>query len=81
MSLKSGRKGYVKTAIFFTTYDESVATEILDRIKERYKVIESHRSKVLREIYYVAVEGNAKDVEDLLRSRVEWFKVDVLTFK
>lgn len=76
-----GSKGYVKTTIFFTTYDESIAKDIIDRIAKEFKILENKRSRVLKEIYYVAVEGDARSVEDLLRGRVNWYKVDVLEFK
>ncbi len=76
-----GLKGYVKTTIFFTTYDENVAKDIMDSIAKEFKVLESKRSRVLREVYYIAVEGDARSVEDLLRGRVNWYKVDVLEFK
>jgi len=76
-----GSKGYVKTTIFFTTFDENVAKDIMDKIAKEFKVLESKRSRVLREVYYIAVEGDARSVEDLLRGKVNWYKVDVLEFK
>lgn len=76
-----GSKGYVKTTIFFTTYDENIAKDIMDRIAKEFKVLESKRSRVLKEVYYMAVEGDARSVEDLLRGKVNWYKVDVLEFK
>ena len=71
----------VKTSIFFTTYENGVAEELIREISEKYEVIESGRSKVVEEMYYVFVKGDAKDIEDLLGGRVLWFKVDVLVFK
>ncbi len=76
-----GSKGYVKTTIFFTTFDENVAKDIMDKIAKEFKVLESKRSRVLREVYYIAVEGDARSVEDLLRGKVNWYKVDVMEFK
>lgn len=76
-----GSKGYVKTAIFFTTYDENVAKSIIDEIAKDFRILENKRSRVLKEIYYIAVEGDARSVEDLLRGRVSWYKVDILEFK
>jgi len=79
--LAKGSKGYVKTTIFFTTYDENIAKDLMDKISKEYKVLESKQSRVLKEVYYVAVEGDARSVEDLLRGRVNWYKIDVLEFK
>ncbi len=76
-----GLKGYVKTTIFFTTFDENVAKDIMDKIAKEFKVLENKRSRVLKEVYYIAVEGDARSVEDLLRGKVNWYKVDVLEFK
>ncbi len=76
-----GSKGYVKTTIFFTTYDENIAKDLMDKIAKEFKVLESKRSRVLKEVYYIAVEGDARSVEDLLRGKVNWYKVDVLEFK
>ena len=76
-----GAKGYVKTTIFFTTYDEELARRILDEIAGTFKVLESKRSRVLKEVYYVAVEGDARSVENSLKGRVNWYKIDVLEFK
>jgi len=77
-----GKKGYVKTNIFFTTYDESVAAEIIDKIKSNYKVLEIVRSSVLNEIYFMSLEGNlSNEVEELLKDKVLWYKIDILEFK
>jgi hypothetical protein len=77
-----GHKGYVKTSIFFTTYDSSVANEIYGNIASKYKVLNYVRSRVVKELYFIEVEGNVKEfVEELLKGRVIWYKVDVLEFK
>ena len=71
----------VKTSIFFTTYDEREATEILNYIRSNYKVIEEQRSTVVKELYYVCVEGRADELEEYLRNKVLWHKVDIIEFK
>jgi len=76
-----GLKGYVKTTIFFTTYDESVARDIIGKIAREFKILENKQSRVLNEIYYIAVEGDARSVEGLLKGKVNWYKIDVLEFK
>ncbi len=78
---KAGVKGYVKTNIFFTTYDEALAEEIFKHVEARYKVLEKHRSKVISDFYFISVEGNAEELKELLKDRVSWFKIDVLVFK
>ncbi|PUA32260.1 MAG: hypothetical protein B7O98_06220 [Zestosphaera tikiterensis] len=78
---KAGVKGYVKTNVFFTTYDEALAEEILKLIESKYKVLEKHRSRVTNDFYFVSIEGNAEDLEELLKGKVSWFKVDVLVFR
>lgn len=48
---------YVKTSIYFTTYDDGLAEEILNYLRSNYEVIESRRSEVVRELYYVSLRG------------------------
>ena len=76
-----GSKGYVKTTIFFTTYDEDLAKNIMDKISKDFKVLEKRRSRVLKEIYYIAVEGDASSLDEFLKGKVNWYKIDVLEFK
>ncbi|MEM1982293.1 MAG: hypothetical protein QXD94_00100 [Sulfolobales archaeon] len=77
-----GHKGYIKTSILYATYDESLANEICNTISSKYKVISSNRSKVVKELYYVEVEGDVKrSMEELLRDKTIWYKVEVLEFK
>ncbi len=71
----------VKTSIFFTTYDEKEAAEILNYIRSNYKVIGEERSSVVKELYYVCVEGRASELKEYLKDKVLWHKVDVIEFK
>ena len=75
------RRVRVKTSIFFTTYDEKEAAEVLDYIRSNYKVIEEERSSVVKELYYVCVEGRAGELKEYLKDKVLWQKVDVIEFK
>jgi len=77
----SERKVRVKTSIFFTTYDEKRAAEILNYIRSNYKVIEEERSTVVKELYYVCVEGKASELKEYLKDKVLWHKVDIIEFK
>lgn len=77
-----GRKGYVKTSIFFSTYSEVVADEIRKHLESRFKLLTFTKSNVIKELYFVEIEGNVKEyVEELLSSKTLWYKVDVLEFK
>ena len=71
----------VKTSIFFTTYDEKEAAEILNYIRSNYKVIGEERSSVVKELYCVCVEGRASELKEYLKDKVLWHKVDVIEFK
>jgi len=71
---------YVKTSIYFTTYDEGVAEEILNYLRSNYEVIESRRSEVVRELYYVSLKGEHPEISSALEGKVIWFKVDLLEF-
>ncbi len=75
-----GDKVRVKTALYFITYDEGKAEEILNEISVKYDVIESHRSTVIKELYYVALEGRHPEIADFVRDTASWFKVDILEF-
>lgn len=77
----TGASGYVKTTLVFTTYDEKVANEVIEHIKSRYKVLECSRSEVIKELYYVAVEGEAPEIADDIKHEVIWVKADVLRFE
>jgi hypothetical protein len=70
-----------KTALYFTTYDEKKAEDILHEISIRYNVIELKRSTIIKELYYVALEGRHPEISDLVRNVASWFKVDVLEFR
>ncbi|MCS7107995.1 MAG: hypothetical protein RMH77_03860 [Sulfolobales archaeon] len=77
-----GHKGYIKTSVIYVTYNDAVSNEILNTLSLKYKVLSFARSKVVKELYYVEVEGNVKeDMEEFLRNRTIWYKVDVLEFK
>lgn len=77
-----GRKGYVKTSIFFSTNNETLADEIRKYLELRFKLLTFTRSNVIKELYFVEVEGNVKEhVEELLSGKALWYKVDVLEFK
>ena len=77
----AGKSGYVKTTLIFTTYDEENAKEIIEYLKTNHKVLEWRRSDVIRELYYVSIEGNVPSVADEIKDRVIWVKTDVLEFK
>ncbi len=77
----AGASGYVKTTVVFTTYDERVADEVIEHIKSKYKVLECLRSEVIKELYYLAVEGEAPEIADDIRHKVIWVKADVLKFE
>lgn len=77
-----GRKGYVKTSIFFSTYNEALADEVRKYLELRFKLLTFTRSNVVKELYFAEVEGNVKEyVEELLSGKTLWYKVDVLEFK
>ncbi len=77
-----GHKGYVKTSILYMVYDDMLANEICGVISSRYKVLTTGRSKVVKELYFIEVEGNVKeDVEKFIGDKTIWYKVDVLEFK
>lgn len=74
-------KGYVKTNIFLTAYDEDFVRYLLKELGERnYKILEFSKSEVVDYFYYVSVEGNAKEIEELIKDRVPWCKVEVIEF-
>lgn len=77
-----GHKGYVKTSVFFTTYDEVLANDIRKAVELNARLITFLKSNVIKELYFMEIEGNAKEfIEDLLRERVLWYKIDVIEFK
>lgn len=77
-----GHKGYIKTSVIYVTYNDAISNEILNTLSLKYKVLSFARSKVVKELYYVEVEGNVKEgMEEFLRNRTIWYKVDVLEFK
>lgn len=74
-------KGYVKTNIFLTAYEEDFVKELLEELEKRnYKILEFSKSDVVDYFYYISVEGNAKEVEELIKEKVPWYKVEVLKF-
>ena len=81
MAGEAGKKVRIKTLIFFTIYDEEKAKKVLDYIRSKYKIIEEEQSTVVRELYYVSVEGRADELGDYLKDRVLWHKIDVIEFK
>ena len=70
----------VRTSIYFTTYEDHVAEEVLKYLKSSYEVIESRRSEVVRELYYVSLRGKHPEVSKALEGKVLWLKVDLLEF-
>lgn len=77
-----GHKGYVKTSVLYMTYDEGLANGVREMISSRYKVLSFSRSKVVKELYFIEVEGNVKEeVEALIKDKPIWYKIDVLEFK
>ncbi|MEM2004680.1 MAG: hypothetical protein QW705_04150 [Zestosphaera sp.] len=79
---KVGLKGYVKTNIFLTAYDEEFVQELLRSLGRRgYRILEFSKSEVVDHIYFISVEGDAREVENQLKDRTPWFKVELLEFK
>jgi len=77
-----GHKGYVKTSVFFTTYDEKFVESVKNAISLKYKIITFTRSRVVKELYFIEVEGDVRDfIDNLLKDKVLWYKVDVIEFK
>lgn len=74
-------KGYVKTNIFLTVYGESFVRDLIKELERRnYRILEFSKSEVVDYFYYVSVEGDAKEIEELIKGRVPWYKVEVLEF-
>lgn len=77
-----GVKGYVKTNIFITAYEEEIVQNLLKSLSERgYKILEFSKSDVVDYVYFISVEGDAREAEGLLKDKVPWFKVELLEFK
>ncbi|MCD6085234.1 MAG: hypothetical protein J7J20_06835 [Desulfurococcales archaeon] len=81
MSSDTSRRVRTKTLIFFTSYSEDDAKKVLSYIKSRYKILEERQSIVVRELYYVSIEGRADELNELLKDKVLWHKIDVIEFK
>ncbi|MCD6279026.1 MAG: hypothetical protein J7J11_05045 [Desulfurococcales archaeon] len=81
MSSDTSRKVRTKTLIFFTSYSEKDAKKVLSYIKSKYKILEESRSIVVRELYYVSIEGRADELHEFLKDRVLWHKIDIIEFK
>ncbi|MEM0025990.1 MAG: hypothetical protein QXV93_06145 [Zestosphaera sp.] len=78
---KAGSKGYVKTNIFLTVYDDGFVRGLLEELSRKsYKILEFSKSEVVDYFYYISVEGNAKEIEGLIKDKVPWYKVEVLEF-
>jgi len=78
---KAGLKGYVKTNIFLTAYEEDFVKELIKELEERnYKILEFSKSEVVDYFYYISVEGDVKEAEELIKEKVPWYKVEVLRF-
>ncbi|MEM2022004.1 MAG: hypothetical protein QXP80_07260 [Zestosphaera sp.] len=79
---KAGLKGYVKTNIFLTAYDEGLIDELLRELDRRgFRVLESSKSEVVDHLYFISVEGDAREVKELLEGKAAWLKVELLEFK
>lgn len=79
---KAGVKGYVKTNIFLTAYEEGIVQNLLKNLSERgYKILEFSKSDVVDYVYFISVEGDAREAEELLKDKAPWFKVELLEFK
>ncbi len=81
MAGETGKRVRIKTLIFFTVYDEEKAKNVLDYIRSKYEVIEEEQSTVVKELYYVNVEGRADKLGDYLKDKVLWHKIDIIEFK
>ncbi len=82
MSTEIRNAKYIRTDIVFVTYDENIASNIIEEIRRKYKVLKIIRSKVVRELYYLSVEGKADDIDEhFKRSEVKWFKKDYIVFR
>jgi len=77
---KAGLKGYVKTNIFLTTYDESFVKELLKELEKKHRILEFSKSEVVDHFYYISVEGDARGFEEILKDKTPWYKVEVLEF-
>ena len=70
------------TVIFFTTYRDDVASDILDYFRSKYEVMEFKRSSVVKELYYLKVKDAVKgEDEEVLKEKAIWWKIDILEFK
>ena len=82
MSTEIRNAKYIRTDIVFVTYDENIASNIIEEIRRKYKVLKIIRSRVVRELYYLSVEGKADDIDEhFKRSEVKWFKKDYIVFR
>ncbi len=73
---------YVRTDVVFVTFNDDEARKIIEEISRRYKVIKAVRSKVVKELYFVSIEGTAEGVEEYLRrDSVKWRKKDLVIFR
>ncbi|MEO3993677.1 MAG: hypothetical protein QN229_05200 [Desulfurococcaceae archaeon TW002] len=78
---KAGLKGYVKTNIFLTIYDDNFIRDLIKELeKKNYKILEFGKSEVVDYFYYVSVEGDAKEIKELIKDKVPWYRVEVLEF-
>ncbi len=74
-------KGYVKTNIFLTAYDDGFVRDLIKELEKRnYRILEFSKSEVVDYFYYLSVEGNAKEIEELIKGNVPWYRVEVLEF-
>ena len=74
-------KGYVKTNVFLTVYDDNFIKDLIKTLERKnYRILEFSRSEVIDYFYYISVEGNAKEIEELIKDKAPWYKVEVLEF-
>ncbi len=68
-----------KTAVYFTTYYEDLAKEVIRSLTSTYRVIKVVRSSIVDGFYYVLIEGEVPEDEVgklLRRDEITWFKVE-----
>ncbi|OYT50453.1 MAG: hypothetical protein B6U73_04045 [Desulfurococcales archaeon ex4484_204] len=84
MSSRAGIKGYVRTDVFITSYDEGSVNKLVSELKSRFNVVGVVRSSVVSELYYVSIEGDVVgEVREILKRYPEilWYKLDKVEFK
>ncbi len=82
MSTEIKNAKYVRTDVVFVTYNKDTASDIIKEITKKYKVLKVIRSKVVKELYYLSVEGKADNIDEYFRrDQIKWFKKDYIIFR